>query len=197
MAILLTSPEPQTVENAGRRKKLRFTSRAMIAATAFIALALALVVQNQRLSNVQAALSRYESTTVPVALAAGQFRVIVQPVLDTDDAKIVKYRIECADERFVTVGGQGDSSGSLSRRDPNTGLYTTECILFVDHLDSLNFVKMILNVGGGQGTVVETVNAGYALDYHVGINTADGVYAGSETPALFTWNGEAYSVSVK
>lgn len=197
MAILAIPPAPEVAKNVNERKKFRFTSRAMIAATAFIALGLALVLQNQRLSNVRAALSRYESTTVAVALAPGQFRVIVQPVLDTADAMVVKYRIECADERFVTVSGPGDRSGSLSRRDPNTGLYTTECTLFADHVDSQDAVKMILNVGGGRGTTVETVGASYALGDHISISNADGVYSGSETPALFTWNGETYSVSVK
>jgi len=196
MAILAIPPAPEVVKHVGGRKKFRFTSRAMITATAFIALALALVIQNQRLSNVRAALSRYESTTVPVELAPGQFRVIVQPVLDTADAKVVKYRIECADERFVTVSGP-DRSGSLSRRDPNTGLYTTECTLFADHLDSHDAVKMFLNVGGAQGTTVETVGDSYALGDHISISNADGVYSGSETPALFIWNGETYSVSVK
>ena len=197
MAILATPPAPEVAKNIDGPTKFRFTSRSLIITTAFIALGLALIIQNQRLSETRAALSRYESTTVPVALAPGQFRVIVQPIASTDDAKVVKYRIECADERFVTVSGQGGGGGSLSRRDPNSGLYVTDCTLFADHLDSHNTFKMILNTGGGQGTTVETVGPTYALKDQLSVSNADGVYSASETPALFTCNGETYSVSVK
>lgn len=192
-----TPPTSPTIAPESERRRFRFSSRTIAIATAFVALGLALIIQNQRLSETRAALSRYESTTVPVALAPGQFRVIVQPIVSTDDAKVVKYRIECADERFVTVSGQGGSSGSLSRRDPNSGLYVTDCTLFADHLDSHNTFKMILNTGGGQGTTVETVGPTYALKDQLSVSNADGVYSASETPVLFTCNGQPFSASVK
>lgn len=198
MAILVTSPEPPAVENIDGRRKFRFSSRSIATATAFIALGLAVVVQNQRLSNVRAALSRYESTTVPVALAAGQFRVIVQPVLDTDDAKVVKYRIECADKPYLIVSSvQGHTTGSLARPDPNSGLYVTEVTLLADHLRPQNCAKMVLKGDGTLLTAIEPVNAGYSFKDHLRINKADGAYSESDTVDLFTWDGQTYSLSVK
>ncbi len=136
-----------------------------------------------------------------MALAPGQFRVIVQSILDTDDAQVVKYRIECADKpspTVITVGSvQGHTTGSLARRDPNSGLYIAEVTLLADHVQPQNCAKMVLKGDGTLLTAVEGVNAGYALRDQLSISKADGVYSTSETPALFTWDGQTYSVSVK
>lgn len=198
MAILATPPAPEVAKNVDGRTKFRFTSRTMIITTAFIALGLALVIQNQRLLETRAALSRYESTTVPLALAPGQFRVIVQPILDTDSVQVVKYRIECADERFVTISdGKGGSGGSLSKRNSNSGLYIIEATVLADYLRPKNCVQMLRKIGGAESTAITPVSAGYAVRDHFSIGDADGVYSGNETPALFTWDGETYSLSVK
>jgi hypothetical protein len=193
-----TSAASPAVASESGRQRIRFSSRTIAIATTFIALGLALVVQNQRLSNLRAALSRYESTTVPVTLAPGQFRVIVQPILDVDHAQVMKYRIECADKPRLLVGSpQGHTTGSLARRDPNSGLYIAEVTFLADHVQPQNCVKMVLNGDGALLTAVDSVNAGYALRDHLSIRKADGVYAANETPAIFTWDGQTYSVSVK
>jgi len=198
MSTPVAATETAASARRSRHQLFRFSLRGVITLIPFIAMGLALFVQHQHLSNVQAALSRYESTHVPTAITGGHFRVIAHPVLDTDHVKVMAYRIESVDEHFATLSdGHGDSNGCRSAHDPNTDLHVTEVTVLLDHVDSEDCVKMLPKVGGVQGYTVATVKDGYALDDDTTINDVDGVYSRTEKVGLFQWNGKSYFLSLK
>ena len=163
----------------------------------FLVAASVFFLQHRHLTDVQASLSRYESVRIPTSLAADQFRVITQTILDTSHVKIVTYRLESVDKHFATLDdGHGDSNGSTSSLDQDTDLHVTEAIVLIDHVDSKKCVKILPKVGGGQGYSVMSVQDDYVLDDEVTITNSTGVYSQNETVELFQSDGRSYSLSL-
>ena len=191
---------PKSPEPTSRSRSLfpRFSIGRMIAAMAFIAMGLALFVQHRRLTQVQASLSRYESTHVPTAVPRGQYRVIAQPVLDTDRVKVMAYRVESVDEHFATLSDDhGDRNGCRSKYDSNTNLHVTEVTVLVDHVVSRECVMMLPKVGGAHGHTVATVGDSYTPDDNLTIHDVGGVNNRAESVDLYQWDGKSYSLSLK
>ena len=197
MSTIETQAEQEHPTSGKARHGFRFSLRGVLIFVAFVAATVAFFVQQRRLANVQAALSRYESTQIPTSLAPNQFRIIVQTV-DTNHVKLVKYRIESLDEHFATLdNGEGDTNGSRSNQDANTGLHFTEVTVLVDHVVSQKCVKMLPKVGGGQGYSILPVADDYSLDEATTFNEVNGVFSRNETVELFQWDGKAYSLTLK
>jgi hypothetical protein len=170
----------------------RYSLTQLLILVAFAAVVVGLFVQNRKLANVQAALSRYESSQISTSLAANQFRVIAHTILDTKHVKVVKYRVETTDEHFATLQGTDDSRGRSLSPDPNTGLYFTEMTFVFDHLPTANQIKM-----SNMGYTLKDVPADYSLDDSVILNDVNGVYDLTDTVDVFVWDNITYSLSLK
>lgn len=187
-----------TKSSSGNRPSVRFTLRGMIVTISFLALGLALLLQDQRLQETKRALARYETSQVPTAIPEGQFRVILRTVLDNDEVKLLSYRIESADEHFATIrDSDGGGNGARSEFDAKTNLYVTEATVLFDHLDSRNCVKMMPRVGGAQGYTIMPVPEDYTLNSDLMIEKTSGLHARSSKVRLFTWNGKEAYLSLK
>jgi hypothetical protein len=190
--------EQRTVEtipdSSKTSRSFHFSLRELLLIVALVAIGFAYFVQQNRLTNVRAALSRYEATEVPTSMPTGQFRIISQKILDTDNVKVMKYRIESADPYFATLGsGRGDSYGRSASQDAKTGLYFTEATVLIDHIKSEKCVKLVASGGYSITPVADD----YKLNQTTTFHDVNGVFPRTESVELFKWNGKSYSLDLK
>ena len=156
--LLDMSEKPQP---PGNRAIFRITLKSMLAVVAFVAMACALLLEHSELSRTRASLARYEAQQIPTTLGDDEFRVIVNPVLSTDHAIVIAYRIESSEDHFASIVSEGESNGGRARFDEPTALFVTEAVLLIDH--SGDSLKVMPKVGGGSRIQCYTCSRGFLV----------------------------------
>ena len=135
------------------------------------------------------------------------YRVAATVLLDRDDVKFVKIRIECdfvfsgkVDRRQSPPKQGRAQTGSGSSFDQRSKCHYVEIVLLIDHIASHQCVKHLLNIsaeGRSAGAPnVRSVPAGYKLDDHFKIGRIDGTYELDQTVELLTWEDWAYTLTI-
>jgi hypothetical protein len=136
------------------------------------------------------------AATANALATSDQFEVAVTSVLDTDHAKVVRYRIESKSPFYATVNhGQGRTAAA-STFSPAAKTHVIEIVMFLDHIASRECVKECLNVGSAGGPSVESVSKDYVLNKNTKIKQAGGTYERAMVVELLEWNGRTYSLSL-
>jgi len=193
IAVSTTTSEPAPLATTCHPRRLpRISLAQLLVLVALAGTAMGFFVQSRHLADARAALSRYESSQIPISLSDNQFRMIARTILDIGHIKVVTYRVETTTKRFATLQGTGDSTGQSLSLDPKTGLYFTEMTVAFDHLRTDKKIKM-----SNMGYTVKDVPADYSLDDSVILNDVSRVYDVTDTVGVFEWDGIPYSMSLK
>ncbi len=187
---------PQTSVDVQQRPRFQFSIRSILAIAAFVGMACAITIQNLRLAEARASLSRYESSLIPTSLQPSQFRIITRVALDTDHVKVVNYRIESLGEHFANIQSGGDGNGAGADYDAQTGLYFSEVTILLDHTKSTNSLKVMPKVGGAQGYSIQNVAEDFSLEDAVTFHDEDHVHERDESIELFRLDGRPYSLTL-
>lgn len=124
------------------------------------------------------------------------YRVETTTILDRDDTKCLKTRIESSVEFYATVdNGEGHTSVA-SNFDQGSELHFVEVVLLLDHVESRQCVKELLAVGAAGGPSVLPVTREYKLNDSFTTTDTDGTYERDQTVELLKWQGRAYTLSV-
>ncbi|HEY4262921.1 MAG TPA: hypothetical protein VGM98_22365, partial [Schlesneria sp.] len=102
------------------------------------------------------------------------YRVETTAILDRDDAKLVKIRVESGVAFYATVDhGEGHTS-STSKFDPASKSHHVDIVLLFDHITSHQCVKELLTVGAAGGPSVQSVPLEYKLNDNIKAKVTDG-----------------------
>lgn len=190
-------PEQRSDEIAiHTQSRLRVSLKSVLVAMAFFAMGCALVANWVRLSNVEASLSRYESSLIPTSLAADEFRIIPRFVIDTDHCKVVTYRIETSADHSAAVRSGGDSNQAAANQDVRNGTYFSEITILIDHTASKNSLKLMAKVGGAQGYAVMNVPEDFSLSDAVKLHKGAELHKRAADLELFRLGDRSYTLSV-
>lgn len=171
--------------------------KTILVVVAFVAMGCAISMQHFRLARTQASLARYETSLIPTALQPNQFRVIARIAIQTDHVKMITYRIESADQHFATIESNGGSNGGRSTYDPKTDLHFTEAVFLIDHVKSMNALKVLPKVSGAQGYSVAFVPDDFSLDSVFTLHDLEPVYLRDASVELLVLNGRSYALTLK
>ena len=124
------------------------------------------------------------------------YSVETATILDRDDTKCLKTRIESSVKFYATVDhGEGHSSVA-SNFDADSGLHFVEVVLLFDHVKSRQCVKELLTVGAAGGPSVLPVTPEYKLNDNFTTTEVGGTYERDQTVELLKWQGRTYTLSV-
>jgi len=137
-------------------RKRQFSLASLLVLLAAVVAIAGFVLEHQRRSATQAALSRYESDQISTVVPDGKFRVITKTMVDSDHVKVIAYRIECGHAFYAELMGRdGDSSGLSSKYNADAGIHFSEWTYVFDHLPTENKLK-VSNMGYSLSTVPPT-----------------------------------------
>jgi hypothetical protein len=124
------------------------------------------------------------------------YRVETTSLLDRDDARLVKVRVESNVAFRATVNhGQGHTS-CASSFDQGSRSHHVEIVLLFDHIASRQCVKELLTVGGAGGPSVETVARDFRLNDALKTKKIDGAYERDQAVELLKWQDRVYTLTI-
>jgi hypothetical protein len=171
--------------------------KTVLVAVAFFALGCALVAQRLTLADAEASLSRYESSIISTSLDSDEFRIIPRVVIDTDNCKVVTYRIETKGNHSAAVRCDGDSNRAAAIHDTKNNLHFSEVTILIDHTKAKNSLKLMPKVGGAQGYAVMNVSDDFSLNDAVKLHREEGVHRRDEDVELFRLDDRSYTLSIE
>lgn len=175
--------------------KLKLSLKGILVGVTFVAMACAMTMQSLRFAETKAALSRYETSVIPLTLEPNQFRLIMHKVLQTNHANVITYRIESVNDHFATIGVDRDSNGCRATYDQKTNLHFSEAVILIDHFQSKNGLKVMAKLGA-EGYSVWTVSDDFSLDNGLSIHGINSVYSRDAIVELLELNGRSITLKL-
>ena len=129
----------------------RFNTRSLLAITLIIGLAIGVLLQRKRLSDVQAARQRLQWTTSSAELPAGHFRLSVAKIVDSAGLDVIQVRVWAQDSRMVQIDDGGP--GHIAARTNSTAgshLHWVDITLVIDesNLTPQRVESAVVNLDG-------------------------------------------------
>ena len=124
------------------------------------------------------------------------YRVAMSTVLDREDAKLVKIRVDSGAAFYATVDhGEGHTS-SASTLERTSNLHHVEIVLLLDHVPSRKCVKELLTIGKAGGPSVQPVSGEYKLNDNFAAKAINGTYEREQKIELLRWQGRPFTLFI-
>ena len=124
------------------------------------------------------------------------YRVQMSTVLDREDAKLVKIRVDSGSTFYATVDhGKGHTS-CASTLEPTSNLHYVEIVLLLDHVPSRECVKELLTVGRAGGPSVQPVTSDYKLNDNFEAKVINSTYERAQAVDLLRWQDRTFTLSI-
>lgn len=175
----------------------RISLKTCLIGMAFFALICAFVVQRLELVRTRTSLARYETSLIPTELQSEEFRVVAREVVLTSNVKVIAYRIETTDPHNAKIRIGSDSNSAQAKYDARMGLYVTDALVFIDHVESAGVMKVMASVSGARGYSVYQVAEDFSLDAELRLNDLNAVYPRDEGVELLSLEGKKFELKLK
>jgi hypothetical protein len=179
------------------RRPLRFSLQSLLWLTIVAALVLTCLLQSQKLRNAQIALARNAWASREVAVPSGNFRLLVNKIIDDRDTKFYVIRFEANEEHYVSA----DGAMSITTAADDGRTHWAEIQILASYDSTLRRMTALRRVASGSGSAggqaIYTLPPNAKPDEFVNITVKPGVYDLTQPVELGSIGGKPVNITVK